>query len=139
MLVERLRQEGFEPALVRRNDRKRDLYLARIETPGDLDDLVVSYQGIRHVVDDHVDAAREGLADYVLPTIRRPSEVWLTRGKRDRLARVFLGRFEDGRSIVVVDHWDGRDSWILWTLYEASESSRQRELAKFRRGLLLYP
>ena len=142
VLVERLRQEGFEPALVRRTDRKRDLYLARIETPGDLDDLVVSYQGIRHVVDHHVDEARERLADYVLPTIRRPSEVWLTLVEPDKRAmyrRVFLGRFEDGRGIVVVDHWDGRDSWIFWTLYEADAENLLDDMSRFRHGLLLHP
>lgn len=134
ILVERLAQEGFEPELLRRPDGRRDAYLAAIQPPGGLDPFVVSYQGIRYLVDNHrAGDARERFADYVLPTIRQPSEVWLQGMADGAYRRVFLGRFADDRNVVVVDHWDGAQEWILWTFYPSGSAPNSR-----RHGQLLY-
>ena len=139
-LVKRLQEEGHDLRAVTRKDGHRDLYLGRIRTPKGLDDIWVSYRGIDHLSRNR-SAARERYIDYALATFRHPSEVWLReilRRGQVRYSRNFLGRFEDGTSIIAVDRWDGGNDWLLWTYYPAHKDEILKNLSKFRRGTLLW-
>ena len=48
-----------------------------------------------------------------------------------------LSRFEDGRSFVVVDRWDG-DRWRLLRTFFPTGRGGAQAMAAYRRGTLLY-
>lgn len=144
-LLDRLGAPDFAAYRLTRADGRRDLILNRVKTAVPEDSYVyVSHRGIKHIVEDHPrKGARERFVDYALATLRQPSEVWMQRvhysrtGHRHR-RRCFLGRFRDGRNMVVVDHQDQPHHHLLWTFYEATERQVEFDLDRFRQGQLLW-
>lgn len=105
----------------------------RVETPDALDDVVVRQEALPHVVEKR-DHARERYANYILPTLRDPLEVWLVRHDDDRYRRRFIGVFEEtkNQSLVIVE--ENRDGSLLYNFMQA----RTKSLDKQREGFLLY-
>ncbi len=79
---------------------------------------------------------REEFANFILPTLTEPAEVWVRASKvRDRIHydRVFIAAFDDGHKTVAVVREDPKHGRLTWTFYPADVIDRQR------RGWLLYP
>ena len=106
-----------------------------VETPAGLDDVTVTDRFVDHLVDHHPRReAREQFAEFVLPTMRDPDEVWLTavEGPTGRIVyrRRFIAAFEGRDGLLVAQ--EARDGSWAWTFF-TSRSVRAR-----RRGRLLY-
>ena len=106
----------------------------RVETPAGLDDVVIAQSFLPHIVNDRR-AARERYANYVLPTLQDPLEVWLTRYEDGSLRRRFIALFEEARRQSLVVARENRDGSILFNFIPAG---RETYLDTQRQGLLLH-
>ena len=139
-IAERLSQPGFEPIGITRADGKQDVVFSRVETPAGLEDVYVTESFVDHIV-DHKKDHRERFADWILPSLRDPAEVWLTevtdgRGRkvyRRRFITAFEGTVKDKPTIAVAQ--EGKDGSLAWTFMRAGS----RYLNDQRRGFLLLP
>ena len=106
-----------------------------VETPPGLDDVTITESFVDHLVDHHPRReARERFAEFVLPTVRDPDEVWLAavEGPKGRIVyrRRFIAAFEGRDGLLVAQ--EARDGSWAWTFYTA------RTVLRHRRGRLLY-
>ena len=144
ILIQHLGCDRFRPVRLTRTDGRRDLFLNRIRTPLAAEPHVyISYRGIKHLIEHHPRSeARERFVHYALATLRWPSEAWGRSYHHPRTGRVhrrlLLGRFNDGRTIVVVDHQTAPLTHLLWTYYEARNRKGRLDIDKYRRGRLLW-
>ena len=108
-----------------------------LKTP--VDEVLIDRERIAHVVEKEKDA-RERYANYILPTLTEPNEVWLTAyangGKieyRKRYIKAFKGNKKNrgGLAVTVVSP----DGSLLWNFIPADAKSLDRN----RVGSLLYP
>ena len=138
-IAERLSQPGFEPIGITRADSKRDVVFSRVETPAGLEDVYVTESFVDHIV-DHKKDHRERFADWILPSLRDPAEVWLTevtdgRGRkvyRRRFITAFEGTAKDKPTIAVTQ--EGKDGSLAWTFHRRDARSMDSQ----RSGFLLY-
>jgi SPP1 gp7 family putative phage head morphogenesis protein len=79
---------------------------------------------------------RERFANFVVPTLEKPFEVWLTPYADGVYRRRFLAIF-DGRTPVVMVLRESRDGSLAWSMYELSERTEEA-LNEARKGVLLY-
>ena len=109
----------------------------RVETPAGLDDVVIARSFLPHIVNDRR-AARERYANYVLPTLMDPLEVWLTQYQDGSFRRRFIAIFEDIRgpqSYVIAR--ENRDGSFFFNFMPVS-ILKKKYLDSRRQGLLLY-
>lgn len=94
-----------------------------VTTPDGLDDVMIRRDHLAHIVESGK-GNREQFANYILPTLQTPLEVWLTEREgltpTGRKTRVFRRRFiaafdepDKKQSLVVVD--ENKDGSVLWT------------------------
>ncbi len=122
-----------------------------VETPDGLDNVIIRNEwldkdrqplSLRHVVEKDPNRAR--FANYILPTLQNPLEVWLTEeerytkaGKKQRIfRRRFLALFKGDKAkqgLVVVQ--ENKDGSILWTFVP---KSKPKQYDNARKGFLLY-
>lgn len=96
------------------------------------DDLAVIHrQRLRHLVEKRKDA-RERYANYIIPTLTDPYEIWLT-DYEDGLRKQYIGLFEGKENLLVVIRLQ-RDGSILWNIMQA----RDKDMNKHRVGWLLW-
>ncbi len=104
-----------------------------VRTPDGLEDVQIDHAFVEHVA---ADPSRADFANYILPALERPHEVWNTwvRAKNGVLflRPHFLAAFEDGRTAVIAIQ--PKEAWIAWTFFTAKEKSVRRH----RKGELLY-
>lgn len=105
----------------------------RVVTPDALDDVVVRREYLPHIVEKR-DHARERYANYILPTLQDPLEVWLVRHDDEHYRRRFIGMFEEtkNQSLVIVE--ENLDGSLLYNFMQA----RDKDMDKQRAGFLLY-
>lgn len=103
-----------------------------VHTPDGLEDVQIDHAFVEHVARD---PSRGDFANYILPALERPHEVWLTwvRAKDGVLflRPHFVAAFEDGRTAVVAVQ--PKQAWVAWTFFAAKGAVRNR-----RKGELLY-
>lgn len=124
----------------------------RVETPAGLDDVIIRKEwlgdndhklGLMHIVEQGK-GNRERFANYILPTLQEPLEVWLTEterltrtGKKQRIfRRRFIALFKGDKTkqgLAVVD--ESKDGSLLWTF---KSSSPKKNFDTQRQGFLLY-
>ena len=115
----------------------------KVVTPDGLEDVIIRKAKLPHIVEEGK-GNRERFANYILPTLQSPLEVWLTEGERytatGKKKRVFRRRFialfgdnKDKQGLVVVE--EDKDGSLLWTFVPMSRPS---SLDKRRSGFLLY-
>lgn len=108
-----------------------------------MDNVILRKEHLGHIIKEGK-GHREQFANYILPTLQTPLEVWLTETERHTPAnkkqriyrRRFITLFEDDKAkqgLVVAQ--ENKDGSILWTFVP---SSNQRKLDKHRTGFLLY-
>lgn len=104
-----------------------------VRTPGRLEDVQIDHAFVDHVARH---PSRGQFANYILPTLQEPHEVWLTwvgSTSGPLLRPHFFAAFEDGRTAVIAI--DAKNAWVAWTLYTTDKS---RQVDRRRAGELLY-
>ena len=106
-----------------------------VVTPEGLDDVVIAPAYLTHIVADRR-AARERYANYILPTLQDPLEVWLTQYKDGSFRRRFIALFGDvGQPQSLVITRENRDGSVMFNFLPVT---RTTYLNDQRRGFLLY-
>ena len=110
-----------------------------VRTPGYLDDVTIRKRYLPHLVRKQ---HREEWANYILPTIEDPLEVWLSPAKLKASGKIvyrrhFIALFDDTgetRGAIAVAQ-ENKDGSLLWTFFPQHNI---RRLDKRREGFLLY-
>ncbi len=107
-----------------------------IESPRGLPNVSLTERFVEHVIHTKRGEHREQFADFIIPTLENPGEVWeqtetFSTGRRV-VWDVFLGAFTEAK-IVLVARKDARYGDLAWTFY-AVRKFRDRH----RQGRLLY-
>lgn len=110
-----------------------------IETPAG--QILLTRERVAHITAGHRRRQRERYADYILPTLTEPNEVWITayaNGEEIEFRKSYIKVFKEetnstGGTIAIVLEKLGEP--LLLTFFPASDSS----LNARRRGRLLYP
>ena len=110
-----------------------------VRPPGRLDDVAIRREYLRHLVGKQ---AREEWANYILPTLEDPLEVWLSPVKLKASGKIvyrrhFIALFDDAgktRGTVAVAQ-ENKDGSLLWTFFPRDN---MRQMDKQRQGFLLY-
>lgn len=100
----------------------------RVETP--VGPVMLQRDLVKHMVAKEHDA-RERFAPFVLPTLERPDEVWLT-AYADGFRKRFIAFFRDDNVLAIVRV--NRDGSLFWNAMKY----RDNEIDKARIGILLY-
>ena len=127
----------FEPYDITRPDGVKDRVYNRVVTPEGLEDVFLGDNFARHIV-EHSLGHRERFANYVLPTLQQPGEVWghWTQGEDGSVVirQRYLARFDDANTLLVVQEMP-KIGALAWTFFPIRES---RRLNRYRVGDLLY-
>ncbi len=100
-----------------------------IDTP--VDQVLLRYNLLPHMVEKRADA-RERYANYILPTLENPFEIYLT-AYDDGFRKRYLGLFEGKNQLLCVVRVN-KDGGLLWNIMHAD----LRRMNKVRVGELLY-
>ena len=110
-----------------------------VRTPGYLDDVAIRKEHLPHLVRKQ---HREEWANYILPTLEDPLEVWLSPVKLKASGKIvyrrhFITLFDDAGKTraTLAAAQENKDSSLLWTFFPRSDMKR---LDKQRQGFLLY-
>lgn len=102
-----------------------------VRTP--VGDVTLMDELLRHVVEKRLDA-RERYADFVLPTLMRPDEVWRTAYDDGTLRKRYLKLFSGAKYDVMVVVYEQSNGDLLWNII-----NRERKgMNVLRVGELLY-
>lgn len=95
-------------------------------------DMAIAHRGkIPHTVEKR-EEARERYANYVIPTLEDPYEIWLTEYV-DGLRKQYIGVFAGDKDVLVVVR-KMKDGTILWNFMHAGD----KEMNKHRIGEMLF-
>ena len=139
------------PRLPRANDKDAQLQVIktaigmpansvrRVRTPGNLDDVLIRKEWLPHLVKKQ---PREEWANYILPTLEDPLEVWLSPVKLKPSGKIvyrrrFITLFDDAgktRGALAVAQ-ENKDGSPLWTFFQGRDF---KYLDRQRQGFLLY-
>lgn len=116
-----------------RDDGRPDRDFGLVPTPAELDDVHVTKSLVDHLVyrrsaDRHYQ--REEFAEFILPTLRNPAEVWRL-ARRGECNPISLAAYEGGTYGIVVVRKD-KYGWVAWTFYPGKVINNKRK------GRLLY-
>lgn len=104
-----------------------------VTTP--IEDVLIRPELLPHIV-EKVDNSRERFANYVLPTLEQPFEVWLTPYDDGSYRKRYIGLFT-GRTDLLVVVRESRDGSLFWEVYNALNAETKR-LNRLREGRLLF-
>ena len=107
--------------------------------PGRLDDVVIRKEQLRYLVGKQ---HREEWANYILPSLEDPLEVWLSPVKLEVSGKIvyrrhFITLFDDAgknRGALAIAQ-ENKDSSLLWTFFS---QHKMRQIDMKRQGFLLY-
>ena len=110
-----------------------------VRTPGRLDNVAIRRERLPHLVEKQ---HREEWANYILPTLEAPLEVWLSPAKNKATGKIvyrrrFIALFDDAgknRGALAIAQ-ENRDSSVLWTFFT---QHKMRQIDMKREGFLLY-
>lgn len=107
-----------------------------VRTPDGLDDVVVRREYLPHIVEKRAHA-RERYANWILPTLQSPLEVWLARHEDEVYRRRFIAAFgaHDNQSLVIAQ--ENRDGSLLYNFVPVG-TKKAGYLDGQRQGFLLY-
>ena len=104
-----------------------------VKTP--IEDVVIRRELLPHVTEKEQDA-RERYANYVLPALQQPFEVWLTPYEDGTYRKRYIGLFQAKNDLLVVVR-ENRDGALSWDVYNLMHGTAKR-LNKLRVGTLLF-
>ena len=122
---------GHPPISITRADGKTDVVFGRVRTPLG-DDVMLTEEFIQHVAERD---KRERFANFVLPALRDPAEIWLSSGEvagRVVYRRRFIAAF-DGEPAMLLLAEEDPFGWLAWTAIPWRRGINRR-----RAGSLLY-
>ncbi len=101
-----------------------------IQTP--LEPVIISEEGLEYISGKRSDA-RERYANFILPTLANPSEIWLTEYTDGSFRRRFIKLFRGEKNMLVIAR-ENTDASVFWNAIpaDANYADNQRE------GTLLY-
>lgn len=102
-----------------------------VETPAG--DVLLRSEYIDHVTEKDADA-RERFANFILPTLMDPYEVWLTMYDDGRPRRRYIGLYRSSKYDILVVAKVMTDGTVFWNLMHA----QSRALDRQRKGKLLW-
>lgn len=88
---------------------------------------------LAHLVAKESDA-RERYANYVLPTLEQPYEVWLKEHADGKLRENYVGIYQEGRNALLVVVRINRDGSLLWNMMQRTP----KDMDRLREGWLVY-
>ena len=94
--------------------------------------VVVPKEGLKHISEKR-EAFRERYANFILPTLMEPNEIWLTVYENGSLRRRFIKLFKDGKSMLVITRENTGGS-LFWNAIPA----KLKYIDNQRTGVLLY-
>jgi len=100
-----------------------------VKTP--VGDVAIRHEWISHLVGKDNDA-RERFANFILPTLESPFEVWLSE-YQDGFRHRYIGLFEDAGLLVIARL--NRDGSLLWNMIRAKTAYINGQ----RKGIMLFP
>ena len=111
----------------------------RVRTPGRLDDVVIRKKQLPHLVRKQ---PREEWANYILPALEDPLEVWLSPVKNNATGKIvyrrrFITLFDDAdktRATLAATQ-ENKDGSLLWTFFSSKDF---KFIDRQRQGFLLY-
>jgi len=110
-----------------------------VQTPGRLDDVLIRKEQLPHLVKKQ---PREQWANYILPTLEDPLEVWLSPVKNNSTGKIvyrrhFITLFDDAgkNRATLAAAQENKDSSLLWTFFQGRDF---KYLNRQRQGFLLY-
>lgn len=102
-----------------------------VETP--VGSRVIRRELLAHMVEKRPDA-RERFANYVLPTLERPFEVWLKQHEDGKLRENYIGLFRETKYSLLVVVRINRDGSLVWNIMQRED----KKMDKHREGMLVY-
>lgn len=102
-----------------------------VETP--MGSRVIRRELLAHMVEKRSDA-RERFANYVLPTLEQPFEVWLKQHEDGKLRESYLGLFQDAKYSLLVVVRINRDGSIVWNMM----NREPKKMDSLREGVLVH-
>ena len=99
-----------------------------VQTP--VDQVSIRYEWLHHIVEKDRDA-RERYADFIIPTLESPFEVWLSEYD-DGFRHRYIGLFDDADFLTIVRL--NKDGSLLWNVMRTGSTYLDRQ----RLGQLLY-
>ena len=72
---------------------------------------------LAHIVMKEADA-RERYANFVLPTLHSPYEIWLKEHEDGKLRKNYVGLFQMGKNALLVVIRINRDGSLLWNMMQ---------------------
>ena len=111
----------------------------RVRPPGRLDDVMIRKEQLPHLVRKQ---HREQWANYILPALEDPLEVWLSPVKNSTTGKIvyrrrFITLFDDAdktRATLAATQ-ENKDSSLLWTFFSSKDF---KFIDRQRQGFLLY-
>ncbi len=109
------------------DDGREQIAIATVPTP--VGDVALTGDFVHHVAVRS--GQREQFADYILPTLRDPSEVWLHAAIANGQLRYVVGYIGDrGAHVVAQEH---RNGTVGWTFYPSAPEAQRRGYLLHRR------
>jgi SPP1 gp7 family putative phage head morphogenesis protein len=135
----RLPKPNLEPAastqreametVMRATGLTEEIRFRTITTP--IEDVIIHADRLPHMLEKRLEA-RERYANFILPTLTAPREIWLTK-YADGWRRQYIGLFKGDHDMVAVVRVN-RDGSILWNIMEAKD----KKANKHREGIFIY-
>ena len=102
-----------------------------VETP--MGSRVIRRELLAHMVEKRPDA-RERFANYVLPTLIQPFEVWLKQHEDGKLRENYIGLFREAKYSLLIVVRINRDGSLVWNIMQRED----KKMDKHREGMLVY-
>jgi SPP1 gp7 family putative phage head morphogenesis protein len=97
-----------------------------------VEDITVNKDYLEHIILKR-DNARERFANYILPTLENPYEIWATKYQDGGIRKQYVGLFKGKYNLLCVVRMN-EDGSLLWNMMNGDN----RDLNKNRKGLLIY-
>ncbi len=108
-----------------------DVLTRFVDTP--ISRVLLERQWLRHWVEKLAEH-REQYGNFIIPTLERPFEVWLTEYGDGRIRPRYIGLFTGSHDLLVVVR-ENVDGGIVWNIMKADD----KDMNGHRRGHLLWP
>ena len=94
--------------------------------------VVVINEGLKHISEKR-EAFRERYANFILPALMEPNEIWLTTYENGSLRRRFIKLFKGKKNMLVITR-ENIDGSLFWNAIPA----KSKYIDNQRSGVLLY-
>lgn len=108
-----------------------DERLRTVTTP--MGQRTIRRENLAHMVAKQADA-RERYANYILPTLEQPHEIWLKEHADGKLRENYIGLFREGKNALLAVVRINRDGSLFWNMMQRTP----KDMDRLREGWLVY-